>query len=80
MDLGRHGRMVPTNYATLAVNTLIQATRIGIALDPPARVEEARLKVVADEVNLLSGDQPQVQTPPLWVRNEAVLRQLGTTT
>ena len=80
MDLGRPGRMVSTNFASLTVNSLIQANRIGIALDPPARVEEAHLKVVADEDNLLSGHQPQVQTPPLWVRGEVVLRQLGTTT
>jgi len=72
--------MVSTNIVPLTVDSFIQATRIGIALHPPARVEEARLKVVVDEVNLLSGHQLQVQTPPLWVRGEVVLRQPGTTT
>lgn len=80
MDLGRHGRMVSTNIVPLTVDLFIQATRIGIALHPPARVEEARLKVVADGVNLLPGHQLQVQTPPLWVRNGVLLRQPGTTT
>jgi hypothetical protein len=65
-----------TNVVPLTVDLFIQATRIGIALHPPARVEEARLKVVADGVNLLS---LQVQTLPLWVRNGVVLRQPGTT-
>ena len=61
--------MAHTKHASLIVGSFIQVTRIGIVLHPPARVEEARLKVVADEENLLRG-----QTPPLWVRNEAVLR------
>ena len=72
--------MVTTNVVFLTVDLFTQATRIGIALYPLARVEEARLKVVADEVNLLSRCQPQVQTARLWVRNGIVLRQLGATT
>jgi len=72
--------MVMTNVVFLTVDLFTQATRIGIALYPLARVEEARLKVVADEVNLLSRRQPQAQTARLWVRNEIVLRQLGATT
>jgi hypothetical protein len=81
MDLGRDERMVSTNIVSLTVDSFIQATRIGIALHPPARAEEARFKVVADEDNLLSrGHKLQVQTPPLLVRDEVVLRQPGTTT
>lgn len=72
--------MVTTNVVFLTVDLFTQATRIGIALYPLARVEEARLKVVADEVNLLSRRQPRVQTARLWVRNGIVLRQLGATT
>lgn len=47
--------MAYTKNASLIVDSFIQANRIGIALHPPARVEEARLKVVADEDNLLPG-------------------------
>ena len=55
MDLGRRGWTATPNVVSLTVDSFIQATRIGIALYPLARVEEARLKVVADEVNLLLG-------------------------
>lgn len=63
------------------VNSFTQATRVGIALQPPLSVEEGGLLKVAEAAaNPHSDRQLQARTHLLWAKNGAAHLVLGMTT